>query len=176
MRRMFARCPARVSGSRSPKLLTEIMGGEIVVQSKPGTGTTFSVRLLLSEATPGCASAGPATEDHGLLRAPSQRAAGGRRRIPSRHRRHPAPLAGIHRLRRAGWADRHQPRRAVPTRSRAARHFNARHDGLAGCERVAGDAGRLAHEDHLRLCERSRERSQRGIGGGRRARLRRFRR
>ena len=44
--------PGTGLGLTITKLLTEIMGGEIVVQSKPGTGTTFSVRLLLSEARP----------------------------------------------------------------------------------------------------------------------------
>jgi signal transduction histidine kinase/FixJ family two-component response regulator len=44
--------PGTGLGLTITKLLTEIMGGEIVVQSKPGTGTTFSVRLLLSEAKP----------------------------------------------------------------------------------------------------------------------------
>ena len=44
--------PGTGLGLTITKLLTEIMGGEILVQSKPGTGTTFSVRLLLSEAKP----------------------------------------------------------------------------------------------------------------------------
>ncbi len=44
--------PGTGLGLTITKLLTEIMGGEIVVQSKHGTGSTFSVRLLLSEAKP----------------------------------------------------------------------------------------------------------------------------
>jgi len=44
--------PGTGLGLTITKLLTEIMGGEILVQSKPGVGTTFSVRLLLSEAKP----------------------------------------------------------------------------------------------------------------------------
>ncbi|MEJ1965876.1 MAG: ATP-binding protein [Gammaproteobacteria bacterium] len=44
--------PGTGLGLTITKLLTEIMGGEILVQSKPGEGTTFSVRLLLSEAKP----------------------------------------------------------------------------------------------------------------------------
>ena len=38
--------PGTGLGLTITKLLTEIMGGEILVQSKPGIGTTFSVRLL----------------------------------------------------------------------------------------------------------------------------------
>jgi signal transduction histidine kinase/CheY-like chemotaxis protein len=44
--------PGTGLGLTITKLLTEIMGGEILVQSKPGAGTTFSVRLMLSEAKP----------------------------------------------------------------------------------------------------------------------------
>ena len=44
--------PGTGLGLTITKLLTEIMGGEIVLQSTPGVGTTFCVRLLLSEAKP----------------------------------------------------------------------------------------------------------------------------
>ncbi|HEU4625195.1 MAG TPA: ATP-binding protein [Steroidobacteraceae bacterium] len=44
--------PGTGLGLTITKLLTEIMGGEILVQSTPGKGTTFSVKLLLSEAKP----------------------------------------------------------------------------------------------------------------------------
>ena len=42
--------PGTGLGLTITKLLTQIMGGEIVAHSKPGVGTTFNVRLQLSEA------------------------------------------------------------------------------------------------------------------------------
>jgi signal transduction histidine kinase/CheY-like chemotaxis protein len=44
--------PGTGLGLTITKLLTEIMGGEIIARSTPGEGTTFTVKLLLSEATP----------------------------------------------------------------------------------------------------------------------------
>jgi len=44
--------PGTGLGLTITKLLTQIMGGEISVHSVAGTGTTFTVRMLLSEATP----------------------------------------------------------------------------------------------------------------------------
>ena len=45
--------PGTGLGLTITKLLTQVMGGEISVQSEPGRGTTFLVRLLLSEAMHG---------------------------------------------------------------------------------------------------------------------------
>ncbi len=67
--------PGTGLGLTITKLLTEIMGGEIVVQSKPGTGTTFSVRLLLSEAKPDALQIAQRRRISGLFRPASQRAA-----------------------------------------------------------------------------------------------------
>ncbi|QXX76593.1 hybrid sensor histidine kinase/response regulator [Methylovirgula sp. HY1] len=50
------------------KLLTEIMGGEISIKSEVGQGSTFRVRLLLSEAKPGkvpCSEPRPIIGYHG---------------------------------------------------------------------------------------------------------------
>ena len=44
--------PGTGLGLTITKLLTQIMGGEINATSVEGVGTTFTVRLLLSEATP----------------------------------------------------------------------------------------------------------------------------
>ena len=44
--------PGTGLGLTITKLLTQIMGGEINAQSTEGQGTTFTVRLLLSEAAP----------------------------------------------------------------------------------------------------------------------------
>ena len=44
--------PGTGLGLTITKLLTQIMGGEINATSIEGVGTTFTVRLLLSEATP----------------------------------------------------------------------------------------------------------------------------
>jgi signal transduction histidine kinase/CheY-like chemotaxis protein len=43
--------PGTGLGLTITKLLTQIMGGELLVRSEPGSGTTFTVRLMLSEAT-----------------------------------------------------------------------------------------------------------------------------
>ena len=44
--------PGTGLGLTITKLLTQIMGGEINARSTEGEGTTFTVRLLLSEAAP----------------------------------------------------------------------------------------------------------------------------
>jgi signal transduction histidine kinase/CheY-like chemotaxis protein len=43
--------PGTGLGLTITKLLTQIMGGELLVRSESGAGTTFTVRLMLSEAT-----------------------------------------------------------------------------------------------------------------------------
>ena len=48
--------PGTGLGLTITKLLTQVMGGEINVQSTPGEGTTFTVRILLSEAMHGAAA------------------------------------------------------------------------------------------------------------------------
>ncbi len=63
--------PGTGLGLTITKLLTQIMGGEINATSTEGEGTTFTVRLLLSEAAPSnaeqrrrwraCARSRPAT-------------------------------------------------------------------------------------------------------------------
>jgi signal transduction histidine kinase/CheY-like chemotaxis protein len=45
--------PGTGLGLTITKLLTQVMGGEVSVQSTPGAGTTFTAKLFLSEATPG---------------------------------------------------------------------------------------------------------------------------
>jgi signal transduction histidine kinase/CheY-like chemotaxis protein/purine-cytosine permease-like protein len=51
--------PGTGLGLTITKLLTQIMGGEINAKSTEGVGTTFTVRLLLSEAAPGADSGLP---------------------------------------------------------------------------------------------------------------------
>jgi signal transduction histidine kinase/CheY-like chemotaxis protein/purine-cytosine permease-like protein len=50
--------PGTGLGLTITKLLTQIMGGEINASSTEGVGTTFTVRLLLSEAAPSAQSSG----------------------------------------------------------------------------------------------------------------------
>ncbi len=69
----------RASASRSPKLLTEIMGGEILVQSTPGKGTTFSVQAAAVGSEAGCGPA-RASQAHLRIRRQAHERAAGRRR------------------------------------------------------------------------------------------------
>src|SRR6185503_9048406 len=56
--------PGTGLGLTITKLLTQIMGGEILVQSTQGTGTTFTVRLMLSEANPDVLQLAPRKRIH----------------------------------------------------------------------------------------------------------------
>lgn len=51
--------PGTGLGLTITKLLTQIMGGELLVRSEQGKGTTFTVRLLLSEASHAVCAASP---------------------------------------------------------------------------------------------------------------------
>ncbi len=51
--------PGTGLGLTITKLLTQIMGGELLVRSEVGKGTTFTVRLMLSEAAPISAAVSP---------------------------------------------------------------------------------------------------------------------
>ena len=51
--------PGTGLGLTITKLLTQIMGGELLVSSEPGKGTTFTVRMMLSEAMHAVSVASP---------------------------------------------------------------------------------------------------------------------
>ncbi|HTU65758.1 MAG TPA: ATP-binding protein, partial [Steroidobacteraceae bacterium] len=59
--------PGTGLGLTITKLLTQIMGGEISATSREGAGTTFVVKLLLSEATPAPLAAGLADAARGAV-------------------------------------------------------------------------------------------------------------
>ncbi|MHC2566959.1 signal transduction histidine kinase/purine-cytosine permease-like protein [Bradyrhizobium liaoningense] len=112
------------------RLLAGVMGGDIKVVSTVGTGSTFKVKILLSEVTnPQAhrAGRGPGlrlsrrAQDH-----PRHRRRPCASRSPARGadaaRFHPAQRAGRRRLPRAGTA--------LPARSVPARHLNACHGRL----------------------------------------------
>ena len=63
--------PGTGLGLTISKLLTHIMGGELQVQQQLGAGSTFLVRLLLSDVRQEFAAAGRPTRDLRLRRAAS---------------------------------------------------------------------------------------------------------
>ena len=67
--------PGTGLGLTITKLLTQIMGGEMLARSTLGEGTIFTVRLLLSEAMHAVAAIGGAGAHHRLRRRATQAAA-----------------------------------------------------------------------------------------------------
>ena len=144
-------CSSRSSAARAPnvraipgtglgltitKLLTQIMGGEINAVSTEGAGTTFTVRLLLSEAAPAPSSDRRASQGARAVTG----YAGTRRKLlliddDASHidivRNLLQPLDFVL-FTAADGAERTRARRGAPAGSRDGRSLHAGHDGLGG--------------------------------------------
>ncbi len=84
--------PGTGLGLTITKLLTQIMGGEILARSTLGEGTTFTVRLLLSEVAHGTRRS-HARGASAATRAPLKHCCSSTTTRASRHRAEPAATA-----------------------------------------------------------------------------------